>query len=39
MHVNNIDDQETQTLLDTLAAFNLTEHVRFQHTTKAIPWT
>ena len=28
MHINNIDDQETQTLLDSLAAFNLTQHVR-----------
>ena len=28
MHIDNIDDQETQTLLDTLAAFNLTQHVR-----------
>ena len=28
MHIDNIDDQETQTLLDSLAAFNLTQHVR-----------
>ena len=28
MHINNIDDQERQTLLDTLAAFKLTQHVR-----------
>ena len=28
MHIDNIDDQETQTLLDPLPAFNLTQHVR-----------
>ena len=28
MHIDNIDDQETQTLLDSLAAFNVTQHVR-----------
>ena len=28
MHIDNIDDQETQTLLDSLAAFNLTQYVR-----------
>ena len=30
MHQDNTDDQETQTLLDSLAAFNLTQHVRIQ---------
>ena len=28
MYIDNIDDQETQTLLDSLAAFNLTQNVR-----------
>ena len=28
MHIDNIDDQETQTLLDSLASFNLTQNVR-----------
>ena len=28
MHINNMDDQETQTLLDSLAAFNITQHIR-----------
>ena len=28
MYMDNIDDQETQILLDSLAAFNLTQHVR-----------
>ena len=28
LHIDNIDDQETQMLLDSLAAFTLTQHVR-----------
>ena len=28
MHIDNIDDQGTQRLLDSLAAFNITQHVR-----------
>ena len=28
MHIDSIDDQKTQTLLDSPAAFNLTQHVR-----------
>ena len=28
MNIHNIDDQETQTLLDSLVAFNLTQYVR-----------
>ena len=28
MHINNTDDHKTQTLPDSLAAFNLTQHVR-----------
>ena len=28
MHINNIDYQETETVVDSLVAFNLTQHVR-----------
>ena len=28
MQTDNIDDQETQTLVDSFAAFNLTQHIR-----------
>ena len=28
MHIDNIDDQETQMLLDSLAAFNLNQYMR-----------
>ena len=30
MHIDNIDDKETQILLDSLTAFNLTQHVRIE---------
>ena len=38
MHIDNIDDQETQTLLDSLAAFNVTQHVRENSNTQQRPY-
>ena len=38
MHVDNMEDQDVQMLLESLAAFNLTLHVKSQHTIDVTPW-
>ena len=38
MQVDNMEDQDAQMLLDSLVAFNQTQQVKSQHTTKVTPW-